>query len=48
MLEVRVGKRLALGAARALDLRAKVYNALNINTTVTGCYGRAKADVPLT
>jgi len=35
LLDVRVGKRFSLGAARSLELRADIYNALNINTTVT-------------
>jgi hypothetical protein len=30
-----MGKRFSLGAARSLELRADIYNALNINTTVT-------------
>jgi carboxypeptidase family protein/TonB-dependent receptor-like protein len=35
MLDVRVAKRFSLGTGRPLELRADVYNALNINTTVT-------------
>jgi hypothetical protein len=35
LLDIRVGKRFSLGAARSLELRADIYNALNINTTVT-------------
>jgi hypothetical protein len=33
LLDVRVGKRFSLGAGRSLELRADVYNALNVNTT---------------
>ena len=28
-----MGKRFSLGAGRALELRADIYNALNVNTT---------------
>jgi len=32
LLDLRVGKRYALGGARTLEFRADVFNALNINT----------------
>jgi hypothetical protein len=35
LLDVRVGKRFSLGGARSLELRADVYNALNINTVTS-------------
>ena len=35
VVDVRVAKRFSLGAGRSLELRADVFNALNINTTVT-------------
>jgi len=33
LVDVRVGKRFTFGSARSLELRADVYNILNINTT---------------
>jgi hypothetical protein len=33
LLDVRVGKRFSVGTGRTLELRADVFNALNINTT---------------
>jgi hypothetical protein len=33
LVDVRAGKRFTLGSARSLELRADVYNILNINTT---------------
>ena len=33
MLAVRAGKRFSVGGSRSLELRADVFNALNVNTT---------------
>jgi hypothetical protein len=35
LLNVRAAKRVSLGAGRSLELRGDVYNATNINTTIT-------------
>jgi len=35
LLNVRAAKRVSLGAGRSVELRADVYNATNINTTIT-------------
>ena len=35
LLNIRAAKRVSLGAARSVEVRADVYNATNINTTIT-------------
>ena len=35
LLSLRAAKRFSLGAARSLELRADIFNALNVNTTVS-------------